>query len=131
MVQTLTVWTSGTAEINTGSSFLLCNGALLTEALQTKLNEIESTISAGGISQLHVERDAFRQFEHTVKSGQVAANDFGSTVSSDDFEWIMQHADAEIAAQEAADAAAAVAAAEDQASSSEDGSEPEAEGVTV
>ena len=102
MVQTLTVWSSGTAEINTGTNFLLCDGVPFTDALQVKLDAIESTISTSGISQLHVEKDTFREFEHAVTAGYVAANDFGTTVSSADFDWIMQHVDAEIAAQAAA-----------------------------
>ena len=102
MVQTLTVWSNGTADINTGTNFLLCDGVTFTDALQAKLDAIESTISAAGVSQLHVEKDTFRQFEHAVTAGEVAANDFGTTVSSADFDWIMQHVDAEIAAQAAA-----------------------------
>jgi len=102
MVQTLTVWSSGTAEINTGTNFLSCDGVPFTEALQAKLDTIESTVSAAGVSQLHVEKDTFREFEHAVTAGEVAANDFGTTVSSADFDWIMQHVDSEIAAQAAA-----------------------------
>ena len=89
MVQTLTVWSSGTAEINTGTNFLSCDGVPFTEALQAKLDTIESTVSAAGVSQLHVEKDTFREFEHAVTAGEVAANDFGTTVSSADFDWIM------------------------------------------
>jgi len=99
MVQTLTVWSSGTAEINTGTNFLLCDGVPFTDALQVKLDAIESTISAAGVSQLHVEKDTFRQFEHAVTAGDVAANDFGTTVSVADFDWIMQHVDLELHAQ--------------------------------
>jgi hypothetical protein len=102
MIQTLTVWSNGAAEINTGTNVILYDGVLFTEALQTKLDAIESAISAAGISQLHAERDAFRQFEHAVAAGEVAANDFGTTVSVADFDWIMQHVDDETAAQEAA-----------------------------
>lgn len=99
MVQTLTVWASGAAEINTGTNFLRCDGVPFTAALQAKLDAIESAVSAAGISQLHAEKDTFREFEHTVTAGEVAANDFGTTVSSVDFDWIMQHVDSEVAAQ--------------------------------
>jgi hypothetical protein len=102
MVQTLTMWSSGTAEISTGTNSIRCDSVPFTEALQAKLDAIESTISAAGVSQLHAEKDTFRQFEHAVTAGEVAANDFGTTVSSSDFDWIMQHVDAEIAAQAAA-----------------------------
>jgi len=107
MVQTLTVWSNGTAEINTGTNSLRCDGFPFTKALQAKLNVIESTISAAGISQLHAERDTFREFEHAITAGEVAANEFGTTVSVADFEWIMQHVDDEIAAQVVDDEAAA------------------------
>jgi hypothetical protein len=102
MVQTLTVWSNGTAEINTGANSMLCDGVPFTDALQGKLEAIESAISAAGISQLHVEKDTFREFEHAVTAGEVAANDFGTTVSSADFDWIMQHVDGEVAARAAA-----------------------------
>lgn len=102
MVQTLTVWSNGTAEINTGTYLLLCDGVPFTASLQGKLDEIESAIFASGISQLHAEKDAFREFEHTVCAGEVVAKDFGTTVSVSDFDWIMQHVDAEAAAQAAA-----------------------------
>jgi hypothetical protein len=95
MIQTLTVWSNGVAEINTGTNILQCDGVLFTVELQDKLNEIESAISAAGISQLHVERDVFRKFEHAVKAGKVLDQPFGSTVSVDDFDWIMQHVDSE------------------------------------
>jgi hypothetical protein len=99
MVQTLTVWASGTAEINTGTNFLLCDGVPFTDALQAKLDTIESAISAAGISQLHVEKDTFRKFEHVVVGGIVSSGEFGTTVLPADFGWIMQHVDDEIAAQ--------------------------------
>ena len=102
MVQTLTVWSNGTAEINTGTNFLLCDGIPFTADLQEKLDAVVSTISAAGISQLHVEKDMFREFEHAVSAGIVSRNDFGTTLLSADFDWIMQHVDSEIAAQAAA-----------------------------
>jgi hypothetical protein len=126
MVQTLTAWSSGVTEINTGANFLLCNGIPFTDALQTKLDAIGSTISAAGISQIHAEKDVFRQFEHVVSAGQVAENDFGTIVSSADFDWIMQHVDAEITAQVEAAAAAAAAAEVEKP-----GEAAEAEGASV
>jgi hypothetical protein len=99
MVQTLTVWFNGIAEINTGVNFLLCDGKPFSADLDAKIEEIEAKISADGISQLHVERDTFRQFEHAVKGGEVSDLQFGSTVSVADFDWIMQHVDVEMAAQ--------------------------------
>jgi len=115
MVQTLTIWANGISEINTGNNFLLCNGVAFTDALQEKLNTIERFISSVGISQLHVEKDFFRQFEHIVIAGNVTLNKFGETISPADFDWIMQHVDSEIHAQAAAaEAAAAEAAKNDE-----------------
>ena len=102
MVQTLTVWSNGIAEINTGTGTLRLDGVASIGDLQVKLDAIESTISAAEISRLHVEKDTFRQFEHAITAGTVALNDFGTTVSSADFDLIMQYADAEIAAEAAA-----------------------------
>jgi hypothetical protein len=99
MVQTLTVWSNGIAEINTGTNFLRCDGLQFTEALHDKLDAIGSVISAAGISQLHAERDTFREFEHVVVGGTVSSGEFGTTVSAADFDWIMQHVDLELQAQ--------------------------------
>jgi hypothetical protein len=106
MVQTLTVRTNGTAEINTGSNIHIYGEDVLTQELQNKIEAIEAEISAEGISELHVERDTFREFEHAVKAGEVLSQPFGATVSVEDFDWIMQHVDIEKPAQFAAEAAA-------------------------
>lgn len=106
MVQTLTVWANGVAEINTGSHFVQCTGIPFTDALQAKIDAISSVISAAGVSQIHVERDLFREFEHLVVGGSVRDNPLGTTVSVADFDWIMQHINEEAAAHEAAAAAA-------------------------
>lgn len=103
MIQTFTIWSNGHAEINTGQNVLLHDGVPISEYLDNKLEEILLLISSSGISQLHVERDEFRKFEHTVTAGKVASNDFGTTVSSADFDLIMQNVDAEIASQAAAE----------------------------
>jgi hypothetical protein len=95
MVQTLTVRSNGTAEINTGNWVHVQGDMILTQELQNKLEAIEAEISAEGISELHVERDTFREFEHAVKAGEVLNQPFGSTVSVEDFDWIMGHIDAE------------------------------------
>ena len=114
MVQTLTVRSSGTAEINTGNYVHVQGDMILTQELQNKIEDIEAEISAEGISELHVERDTFREFEHAVKAGEVLNQPFGSTVSVEDFDWIMQHVDIEKPAQLAAEAAALQAFASSQ-----------------
>jgi hypothetical protein len=114
MVQTLTVRSNGTAEINTGSNIHVYGEDVLTPELRGKIEAIEAEISAEGISELHVERDTFREFEHAVKAGEVLNQPFGSTVSVKDFDWIMQHVDVEKPAQLAAGIAAAEAFAQSQ-----------------
>jgi hypothetical protein len=110
MVQTLTVRSNGTAEINTGSNIHIYGDDVLTPELRNKIEAIEAEISAEGISELHVERDTFREFEHAVKADEVLSRPFGSTVSVEDFDWIIQHVDVEKPAQLAAEQAAADAA---------------------
>jgi hypothetical protein len=105
MVQTLTVRLNGTAEINTGHYTHAEGEVALTQELQDKIEAIEATISAEGVFELHVERDTFREFEHAVKAGKVLDRAFGSTVSVQDFEWIMQHVDDAKLAQLVAEAA--------------------------
>lgn len=106
MLKTLSVWSDGKAQINTGLYIIECVAEPFTPELQDKLDEIRSAIISAGVSHLHVEKDTFRQFEHSVKAGQVTQYDFGSTVSSGDFDWIMQHVDVERAAMEAAESEA-------------------------
>jgi hypothetical protein len=106
MVQTLTVRSNGTSEINTGNYSHAHGDTPLTQQLQDKIEAIEAAISAEGIFELHAERDTFREFEHAVKAGEVLNQPFGSTVSVEDFDWIMQHVDIAKPAQFAAEAAA-------------------------
>jgi hypothetical protein len=103
MVQTLTVRLNGTAEINTGANLHIHGETALTQELQYKLEAIEAAISDEGASELHVERDTFREFEHMVKAGKVHLRPFGSTVSVEDFDWVMAHVDVEVLAQIAAE----------------------------
>jgi hypothetical protein len=114
MVQTLTVRSNGTAEINTGNWVHVQGEIILTQELQNRIEAIEAEISSAGISELHVERDTFREFEHAVKAGEVLGLPFGSTVSVEDFDWIMQHVDVEKPAKLAAEIAAVEAFAQSQ-----------------
>jgi hypothetical protein len=104
MVQTLTINSDGTAEINTGKRVLISSDAILSDDIQAKLEAIEAVIGAAGISQLHAERNTFNEFEHAISGGSVTSNPFGTIVSAFDFDSLMQQVDAE------AEAAAAAAA---------------------
>jgi len=99
MVQTITVRSDETAYVNTGTFSIPVGGEFpVSSELENKIQEISSAISAQGISELHSEKDTFREFEHTVKGGNVEQLSFGSTISVSDFDWIMQHVDANYSA---------------------------------
>jgi hypothetical protein len=105
MVQTINIRANGNVEINTGSATVGLDFAYPQEISQ-RLDGIISVISAQGISELHCEKDTFRAFEHAVKGGSVTANDFGTTVSAEDFDLIMGSIIAQMDAESAAAAAA-------------------------
>lgn len=106
MVQTITARADGSVDVNTGTNFISGDGVDISNDLQTKFDAIVAALMASGGSELHAEKDTFREFEHIVTAGEVSNNPFGTTVSSVDFEWIMSHIDTVIAEQEAARIAA-------------------------
>jgi hypothetical protein len=105
MVQTINIRANGNVEINTGSAIVEPDFVYSQEILE-KLNNIISVISAQGISELHCEKNTFRAFEHAVKGGSVTANDFGATLSAEDFDLIMGNIIAQMDAESATTAAA-------------------------
>lgn len=123
MVQTITARADGSVDVNTGTNFIFGDGVDISGDLQTKFDEIVATLTSVGGSELHVEKDTFRQFEHIIVAGEVFDNAFGTTISSVDFDWIMNHINTVTAEQEAAELAAAQAKAE--AAAVEDPAEPE------
>lgn len=121
MVQTITAHSDGSVDVNTGTNNVLGDGVSISNDLQEKFNQIVAALVASGNSELHVEKDTFRQFEHIVTGGEVANHPFGTTISSEDFDWIMGHIDTVIAdqiSQVIAEAAATEAAAEETTSDS-------------
>lgn len=107
MVQTITARADGSVDVNTGTNFISGDGVDISNDLQTKFDAIVTALMASGGSELHAEKDTFREFEHIVTAGEVSNNSFGTTISSADFDWIMSHIDTVIAEQEAAAAALA------------------------
>lgn len=91
MVQTLNIKQDGTFQINFGSIVLegSTNDEYLPAQLLAKVREVESTITESGISELHVEKDTFKSFEHAVTAGKVSPFDFGTHVSEELFNGIM------------------------------------------
>jgi hypothetical protein len=110
MVQTITAWANGSVNVNTGTNAIEGDGVHISNDLQTKFDAVVAALMALGGSEIHVEKDTFRQFEHVVIAGEVFDNPFGATVSSADFDWIMNHIDTVLAEQEAAQLAAIQAA---------------------
>lgn len=91
MVQTLNIKQDGTFQINFGSIVLegSTSDEYLPAQLLVKVREAEGIITEVGISELHVEKDTFRSFEHAVTAGKVRAYDFGTHVSEELFNGIM------------------------------------------
>jgi len=127
MVQTITARSDGSVDVNTGTYSVLGDGASISSELQTKFNDIVAALSSSGGSEIHAERDTFREFEHIVKAAEVTENSFGTTISAADFDWIMSHIDTVAAEQEAialatllAEQEAAAAAAEQEAAAAQE-----------
>lgn len=89
MVQTITAFSDGTFSVNTGDDSSDLLDFVISTELQEKINQISSALSAVGGSEVHAEKDTFRQFEHLVVGGEVVGNDFGTTISEADFDWII------------------------------------------
>ena len=102
MTKTITAFSDGSVNVNTGKYFVHGDGVDISSQLQSKFDQIVVAIGALGCSELHSEKDDYRQFEHAVFAGSVQANDFGSVISASDFDWIMSHIDEELDAAEAA-----------------------------
>ena len=115
MVQTITAWSNGSYVINTGSFATDGSDIVFSVELEQKISDLITVFSASGASEFHAEKDTFRQFEHLVSGGNVSSNDFGTTISSSDFDWIMTKVNMEFEEQAAAMLAAEQAAAEEGA----------------
>ena len=114
MTEVLNVKSDGSLEIQTASNSFNGGEYVLPADLQALIDQVSASLSDVGGSEIHVERDTWRQFEHLVVAGEVLANDFGTTVSDADFSQIMTLSD-QLVADAEADAAAAAAEAEAEA----------------
>lgn len=113
MVQTITIRSDNSYEINTGSITVDQSVDILSVDLSAKITSIISSMLSSGIVEVHSEKDTWRQFEHVRSASGVDQNDFGTIISAADFDWIMSEVANAIAEAEAA--AAAAAQAEDPA----------------
>lgn len=98
MVKTLTVRSNGTFEINTGLNVLAYSDEFLTPSIDSKIESIVNSISADGASEVHLEKDDFRRFEHLVVAGHVSSFDFGTVISEVEFDALMVEADEAVVA---------------------------------
>lgn len=91
MVQTVNMKADGIFEVNFGDSAI--NGTtsdeFLPAQLLVKVRAIYDTITAAGISELHIEKDSFQEFEHARIAADTVSYDFGTNVSEEEFEAIM------------------------------------------
>lgn len=111
MTEVLNLKSDGSFEIQTVSNSFNSTEYVLPADLQVLIDKVSASLLNIGGSEIHVERDTWRQFEHVVVAGEVSANDFGTTVSDADFNQIMALSD-QLVADAEADAAAAAAEAE-------------------
>lgn len=93
MVQTITLKADSSFVVNTGINATSGDDISISIELQEKLNSISAALSSLGASEIHSEKDEFRQFEHVNIAGKISENSFGTVVSVSDFEWIMLQID--------------------------------------
>lgn len=87
MVQTINMKSDGIAEIcGDGFRVSTVEHATLSDGLQSKVDSLYSALSSAGASEIHIEKDTWRQFEHLIVAGEVLNNEFGTTFSSSDFD---------------------------------------------
>lgn len=97
MVQTITVRSDNSYEINTGSVSVDQSIDSFSAELSAKITSIISSMLSDGITEVHSEKDTWRQFEHARNASGVDSNDFGTVISSADFDWIVSTVDSVVA----------------------------------
>ena len=90
MTQTINMKSNDVVEIS-GDGIFVANveHATLPAELQSKVDSLHSALSAAGASEIHIEKDTWREFEHLIVAGEVFNNEFGTTFSSADFDATM------------------------------------------
>lgn len=91
MTQLINITSDGSFSIAFGSVNLLgtTSDDFLPAQLLVKMRAIQDRINEAGMSELHVEKDAFREFEHARIAADTVSYDFGTNVSEEEFEAIM------------------------------------------
>lgn len=91
MTQLINIKSDGTFSIAFGLVNLLgtTSDDFLPAQLLVKMRVLHDRINEVGISELHVEKDAFREFEHARVAADTITYDFGTNVTEEEFEAIM------------------------------------------
>jgi hypothetical protein len=94
MVQVVTVradnWYCVT--VASGHSLLPEFPSSVSPELKEKLTAISHSIAAAGLLEIHAEKHDWRQFEHAVTASGVTEQDFGTVITSSDFDFVMAKA---------------------------------------
>lgn len=97
MLQTITIRSDNSYEVNTGSRVYDQIIDSLSADLSAKITSIVNSMLSDGIVEVHSEKDTWREFEHVRSASGVDVNDFGTVISSADFDWIVSTVDSIIA----------------------------------
>lgn len=96
MTQTVKVNSDSSFEVNFGSYAVnsdLSDPILPADFIASLQNIYDALLNLGG-SEVHSEKGSFSEFEHIRKGADVLSNNFGTTVTVADFNWLMAQADA-------------------------------------
>jgi len=93
MLQTITIRSDNSYEINTGSRATDQIIDSISADLSAKITSIVNSMLSDGIVEVHSEKDTWREFEHVRSASGVDVNDFGTIISSADFDWIVSTVD--------------------------------------
>ena len=92
MVQTITARSDGTVDVNTGTHSL-SDGLLISAELQIKLESLCSRVKNRETLEVHSERDGEVSFEHVVTEEGMTENNFGTFITTEEFDWIVNTID--------------------------------------
>lgn len=93
MLQTITIRSDNSYEINTGLRATDQIIDSISADLSAKITSIVNSMLSDGIVEVHSEKDTWREFEHVRSASGVDVNDFGTIISSADFDWIVSTVD--------------------------------------
>lgn len=91
MVQTVNMQSDGCFAINFGSFGIegSTSDEFLAAQLLVKMRAIHDTVNTAGMSELHIEKDTFTEFEHARIGSDANTYAFGTHVTEEEFAAIM------------------------------------------